>query len=93
MTSTNANHAVPTVKLIFSFFLSYPLAGLLKRVPDSRPHLKNFFCLRCVTRQNQALSDYMRATERTAANVFSLAASVSFTSWASSTYGLASELS
>lgn len=33
------------LKLIFSFFLSYPLAGLLKRIPDNRPHLKNFFCL------------------------------------------------
>lgn len=29
------------LKLITSFLLSYPLAGLLKRVPDSKPQLKN----------------------------------------------------
>jgi lysophospholipid acyltransferase len=34
-----------SVKLIFSFALSYPLAGLLKRVPDGRPDLKNFFII------------------------------------------------
>lgn len=33
------------VKLIFSFLLSYPLAGLLKRVPDARPAYKNLFSL------------------------------------------------
>ncbi|OAA57864.1 mboat family protein [Niveomyces insectorum RCEF 264] len=33
------------IKLIFSFLLSYPLAGLLKRVPDTRPELKNLFII------------------------------------------------
>ncbi|KAI0868649.1 MBOAT family protein [Hypoxylon argillaceum] len=33
------------LKLIFSFLLSYPLAGLLKRVPDSRPDYKNLFII------------------------------------------------
>lgn len=31
------------VKLIFSLLASYPLAGLLKRVPDARPEYKNLF--------------------------------------------------
>lgn len=35
-----------TVKLIFSILLSYPLAGLLKRVPDARPAYKNLFIIR-----------------------------------------------
>jgi len=34
-----------TVKLIFSFFLSYPLAALLKRIPDQKPALKNLFII------------------------------------------------
>ena len=33
------------VKLITSFLLSYPLAGLLKRVPDEKPYLKNLFII------------------------------------------------
>ncbi|QUC22110.1 uncharacterized protein UV8b_06351 [Ustilaginoidea virens] len=33
------------LKLIFSFLLSYPLAGLLKRVPDARPYRKNLFII------------------------------------------------
>ncbi|KAI1094608.1 MBOAT-domain-containing protein [Rostrohypoxylon terebratum] len=33
------------LKLIFSFFISYPLAGLLKRVPDARPEYKNAFVI------------------------------------------------
>ncbi|KAI1334190.1 MBOAT family protein [Xylariaceae sp. FL0016] len=33
------------LKLIFSFLLSYPLAGLLKRVPDAKPGLKNLFII------------------------------------------------
>ncbi|CAK7232154.1 Lysophospholipid acyltransferase [Sporothrix bragantina] len=33
------------LKLIFSFLLSYPLAGLLKRVPDARPERKNLFII------------------------------------------------
>ncbi|KAL3291511.1 mboat family protein [Colletotrichum asianum] len=31
------------LKLVFSFLISYPLAGLLKRVPDARPDQKNLF--------------------------------------------------
>jgi hypothetical protein len=31
------------VKLVTSFLLSYPLAGLLKRIPDSKPMYKNLF--------------------------------------------------
>ncbi|KAI1322823.1 MBOAT family protein [Xylariaceae sp. FL0255] len=33
------------LKLIFSFLLSYPLAGLLKRVPDAKPQYKNAFII------------------------------------------------
>ncbi|KAI1420577.1 membrane-bound O-acyltransferase domain-containing protein 1 [Xylaria sp. FL1777] len=33
------------LKLIFSFLLSYPLAGLLKRIPDTRPDYKNLFII------------------------------------------------
>ncbi|KAI0554943.1 MBOAT family protein [Xylaria curta] len=33
------------LKLIFSFLLSYPLAGVLKRIPDSRPDYKNLFII------------------------------------------------
>ncbi|KAL2168641.1 hypothetical protein VTG60DRAFT_6985 [Thermothelomyces hinnuleus] len=33
------------LKLIFSLLLSYPLAGVLKRVPDARPAYKNLFSL------------------------------------------------
>ncbi|KAH7140548.1 MBOAT, membrane-bound O-acyltransferase family-domain-containing protein [Dactylonectria macrodidyma] len=33
------------VKLIFSFLISYPLAALLKRIPDSRPDAKNLFSI------------------------------------------------
>ncbi|KAK3717289.1 Lysophospholipid acyltransferase [Vermiconidia calcicola] len=41
------------LKLIFCFLISYPLAGILKRLPDERPVLKNvynisiaiFFCI------------------------------------------------
>lgn len=33
------------VKLISSFLLSYPLAGLLKRIPDKKPWLKNVFVI------------------------------------------------
>lgn len=36
------------VKLIFSFLLSYPLAGLLKRIPDAKPYQKNLFIVLCV---------------------------------------------
>ncbi|KAJ9150732.1 MBOAT-domain-containing protein [Pleurostoma richardsiae] len=33
------------LKLVFSFLLSYPFAGLLKRVPDARPAQKNLFII------------------------------------------------
>ena len=33
------------MKLIFSFLLSYPLAGVLKRIPDNKPYLKNLFII------------------------------------------------
>ncbi|KAI0190093.1 MBOAT family protein [Astrocystis sublimbata] len=33
------------LKLIFSFLLSYPLAGVLKRIPDNRPDYKNVFII------------------------------------------------
>jgi len=33
------------LKLVFSFLISYPLAGLLKRVPDARPDQKNLFII------------------------------------------------
>ncbi|EON69618.1 hypothetical protein W97_08878 [Coniosporium apollinis CBS 100218] len=33
------------LKLIFSFLLSYPLAGLLKRIPDRYPWQKNLFII------------------------------------------------
>ncbi|KAM0588665.1 hypothetical protein ACHAPW_008697 [Verticillium nonalfalfae] len=38
---------VPTddIKLVFSWLLSYPLAALLKCIPDSRPDLKNIYVI------------------------------------------------
>ncbi|KAI0013946.1 MBOAT-domain-containing protein [Xylariaceae sp. FL0662B] len=45
-----AKNTLPTTQptiLIFSLLLSYPLAGLLKRVPDSRPEFKNLFIISC----------------------------------------------
>ncbi|PPJ50442.1 hypothetical protein CBER1_05574 [Cercospora berteroae] len=33
------------LKLITSFLLSYPLAAVLKRLPDDKPHLKNVFSI------------------------------------------------
>ncbi|PNP39476.1 hypothetical protein TGAMA5MH_08494 [Trichoderma gamsii] len=33
------------LKLTFSFLLSYPLAGILKRLPDSKPLWKNIFII------------------------------------------------
>ena len=38
------------VKLIFSFLASYPLAALLKRIPDGRPELKNLFIIALVSK-------------------------------------------
>lgn len=34
-----------TVKLIFTILLSYPLAGVLKRLPDAEPAKKNLFMI------------------------------------------------
>jgi hypothetical protein len=36
---------VHLVKLVFSWLISYPLAGLLKTIPDSRPDLKNGYVI------------------------------------------------
>ncbi|RYP46009.1 hypothetical protein DL768_007725 [Monosporascus sp. mg162] len=33
------------LKLLFSFLLSYPLAGVLKRIPDAKPQSKNLFII------------------------------------------------
>ncbi|KAF5964170.1 mboat family, partial [Fusarium coicis] len=33
------------LKLVTSFLISFPLAALLKRIPDSRPDLKNLFAI------------------------------------------------
>ncbi|KAI9741824.1 MAG: lysophospholipid acyltransferase [Cirrosporium novae-zelandiae] len=35
--------SVDELKLIASFLLSYPLAGILKRIPDTKPYQKNIF--------------------------------------------------
>ncbi|KAI9762312.1 MAG: hypothetical protein M4579_000460 [Chaenotheca gracillima] len=37
--------SVDELKLIFSFLISYPLCGLLKRVPDAKPVYKNVFII------------------------------------------------
>ncbi|MCJ1304937.1 lysophospholipid acyltransferase, partial [Hypocenomyce scalaris] len=37
--------SVDELKLITSFLLSYPLAGVLKRIPDSKPYQKNLFII------------------------------------------------
>ncbi|KAF7162250.1 hypothetical protein CNMCM5623_007645 [Aspergillus felis] len=37
--------SVDELKLIASFLLSYPLAGLLKRIPDAQPWKKNVFII------------------------------------------------
>ena len=36
---------VDDVKLLGSFFISYPLAAVLKRIPDSQPYQKNLFII------------------------------------------------
>ncbi|KYK55868.1 MBOAT family protein [Drechmeria coniospora] len=43
--SSTAGSSPDELKIIFSFLLSYPLSGLLKRVPDSKPYLKNIFII------------------------------------------------
>ncbi|MCJ1341112.1 lysophospholipid acyltransferase [Bachmanniomyces sp. S44760] len=37
--------SVDELKLIASFLLSYPLAGVLKRLPDAKPYQKNIFII------------------------------------------------
>ncbi|KZZ88212.1 MBOAT family protein [Ascosphaera apis ARSEF 7405] len=37
--------SIDELKLIFSFLLSYPLAGILKRIPDSKPWAKDVFII------------------------------------------------
>lgn len=37
--------SVDELKLIVSFLLSYPFAGILKRLPDDKPHIKNYFII------------------------------------------------
>jgi hypothetical protein len=33
------------VKLVFTFYLSFPLAAVLKRIPDNEPWKKNVFAI------------------------------------------------
>lgn len=39
-----SSNTIP-VKLVTSFLISFPLAALLKRIPDSRPEVKNLFAI------------------------------------------------
>ncbi|KIV89225.1 hypothetical protein PV10_08811 [Exophiala mesophila] len=41
--SKSIGAATDELKLIFCFLVSYPLAALLKRIPDNRPQYKNLF--------------------------------------------------
>ncbi|KAI9662041.1 MAG: lysophospholipid acyltransferase [Alyxoria varia] len=43
--SSSLGASTDEIKLIFSFLLSYPLAGLLKRIPDDKPYQKNLFII------------------------------------------------
>ncbi|UNI16250.1 Lysophospholipid acyltransferase [Purpureocillium takamizusanense] len=43
--AASAGASPDELKIIFSFLLSYPLAGLLKRVPDTKPLRKNLFII------------------------------------------------
>lgn len=43
--SNQLGSSADEIKLIFTFFLSYPLAGVLKRIPDSKPYQKNLFSI------------------------------------------------
>ena len=38
-----ADRRIFAVKLLVLFLVSYPLAGILKRLPDNKPYLKNIF--------------------------------------------------
>lgn len=40
-----AGAAPDELKLIFCFLVSYPLAALLKRIPDDKPQYKNLFII------------------------------------------------
>ncbi|KAL1959374.1 hypothetical protein VTO42DRAFT_2177 [Malbranchea cinnamomea] len=46
--SETTGASVDELKLVFSFLLSYPLAAILKRLPDSQPWKKNAFIV-CVS--------------------------------------------
>lgn len=43
--SSATGASVDELKLITSFLLSYPLAGVLKRIPDAKPYQKNSFII------------------------------------------------
>ncbi|KAL9133265.1 MAG: hypothetical protein Q9175_005558 [Cornicularia normoerica] len=43
--SSATGASVDELKLIASFLLSYPLAGVLKRIPDAKPYQKNLFII------------------------------------------------
>lgn len=43
--SSTTGASVDELKLIASFLLSYPLAGVLKRIPDAKPYQKNLFII------------------------------------------------
>ncbi|MCJ1260253.1 lysophospholipid acyltransferase [Lobaria immixta] len=43
--SSLTGSSVDELKLITSFILSYPLAGVLKRIPDAKPYQKNLFII------------------------------------------------
>ncbi|KAH6884007.1 MBOAT, membrane-bound O-acyltransferase family-domain-containing protein [Thelonectria olida] len=43
--SSSVGASADEVKLIFSFLFSFPLAAILKRLPDSRPEAKNMFII------------------------------------------------
>lgn len=44
------------VKMITSFLLSYPLAGVLKRIPDAKPYQKNLFIIAYAELENIRMS-------------------------------------
>lgn len=43
--SSATGASVDELKLVASFLLSYPLAGVLKRIPDAKPYQKNAFII------------------------------------------------
>lgn len=60
------------VKIVFSFLLSYPLAGLLKRVPDSKPARKNCFIILLASPPKFTLYDPELCTDRFSTSLFYL---------------------